>query len=111
MGYSRWSPSDWTGYAKTNSTKKIDEVFIQKEINKDFDPKNITKRESRDSELKKIGRDYYSRLLKKETTSSHEEYLRYELYDKAVIFKISKTQFNKVEKAVARETLNIVKTI
>jgi hypothetical protein len=51
MGYSRWSPSDWTGYAKTNSTKKIDEVFIQKEINKDFDPKNITKRESRDSEL------------------------------------------------------------
>ena len=66
---------------------------------------------SRDSELKKIGRDYYSRLLKKETTSSHEEYLRYELYDKAVIFKISKTQFNKVEKAVARVTLNIVKTI
>ncbi|WP_147480973.1 hypothetical protein [Pseudomonas caricapapayae] len=65
----------------------------------------------RDSELKKIGRDYYSRLLKKETTSGNEEYLRYELYDKAVIFKISKTQFNKVERAVARETLNIVKSL
>lgn len=71
----------------------------------------VERKLSRDSELKKIGRDYYSRLLKIETTLGDEEYLRYELYDKAVAFKISKTQFNKVEKTVARETLNIVKTI
>ncbi|KPW62251.1 hypothetical protein ALO82_200092 [Pseudomonas syringae pv. broussonetiae] len=71
----------------------------------------VERKLSRDSELKKIGRNYYSRLLKTETTLGDEEYLRYELYDKAVIFKISKTQFNKVEKAVAREILKIVKTI
>lgn len=51
MGYSRWSPSDWTGYAKTNSHKKMNEVFTQNGIHKDFDPKLITMRESRDSAL------------------------------------------------------------
>lgn len=51
MGYSRWSPSDWDGYTKTNNSKKIDEVFVHKSMNEDFNPKNIIKRESRDSDL------------------------------------------------------------
>jgi hypothetical protein len=51
MGGGRWSSSDWDGYAKKTYTGKTTrEVFTKNKIHKDFDPKNINVRESRDSE-------------------------------------------------------------
>lgn len=51
MGSGRWSSSDWGSYSsKTYTGKTTREVFKRSKINKDFDPKNIKVRESRDSD-------------------------------------------------------------
>lgn len=54
MGSGSWSPSDFTTYASTNSydDKSTHEIFNKKVIDENLDPKNITIRESRDSEDK-----------------------------------------------------------
>jgi len=50
MGSGRWSDSDWTTYATTNSyaTKSTHEIFNTTHLDKDLDPKGA-RRESRDS--------------------------------------------------------------
>ncbi len=52
MGGSRWDNNDWKSYAKVNSyaTKSMDDIFTSRKINNYLDPKNISVRESRDSD-------------------------------------------------------------
>ena len=50
MGTSRWSPEDWDLYALRNSSKSCAEIF-QRAMMPDLNPKEITFRESCDSEL------------------------------------------------------------
>lgn len=50
MGHSRYSDSAWTTYASLNSTRSRDDIFASRSINNYLDPKNITTRESRDSD-------------------------------------------------------------
>ena len=50
MGDSRWSVSDWGSYSTTVRSKSKEEVFSRRRISEDFDPMNISMRESRDSE-------------------------------------------------------------
>ena len=49
MGHARWSPSDWTAYAKTTAGKTTDDIFTRRAMKADFDPARIKVRESRDS--------------------------------------------------------------
>jgi hypothetical protein len=53
MGYTRWKDDDWKTYTSTTKIldKTVDTIYTSSDINKDFDPKNITMRESRDSDL------------------------------------------------------------
>src|SRR5690349_18164246 len=51
MGSARWNPSDWDRYAATTSTKSRDAIFASRTMNPAFDPKNISLRESVDSDL------------------------------------------------------------
>lgn len=50
MGSSRWDPAEWAAYSKTTATKTTKEIFTRDNIHEDLDPKNITVRESRDSD-------------------------------------------------------------
>ncbi len=51
MGYARWDPKDWKTYTrKTTRGRSRDEVFSRRSIRKDFDPRKIGLRESRDSD-------------------------------------------------------------
>lgn len=49
MGYSRNDPDDWAKYATKTATKTTAQVFTARGMEDDFNPKNITLRESRDS--------------------------------------------------------------
>lgn len=51
MGNARWDSTDWASYAKTTSTKKIDDVFKSSAIVDDLNPYGVKMRESRDSLL------------------------------------------------------------
>jgi hypothetical protein len=52
MGYARWNPTDWKSYSRrTLSGRSRHEVFSRRTIREDFDPRNITLRESRDSAI------------------------------------------------------------
>ncbi len=50
MGTMRWSPEDWTDYVSTNKNKSTSDIFARS-MDALLDPKNITIRESCDSEL------------------------------------------------------------
>ena len=51
MGSSRWSPDDWDSYAKVNTKgKDRTTVFASRSLKADLNPKNITVRESVDSD-------------------------------------------------------------
>lgn len=51
MGTSSWSSTDWSSYKKTVIDTKSDrELFSSSDMHKDLDPKNITVRESCDSD-------------------------------------------------------------
>lgn len=50
MGHARWNPADWKRYRRTTLTgRSRAEVFSRTAVRDDFDPRNITLRESRDS--------------------------------------------------------------
>lgn len=51
MGCANWNSNAWDNYKSTSSNQTRDQVFSSKSMHKDLDPKNITKRESVDSEL------------------------------------------------------------
>jgi hypothetical protein len=52
MGYARWDPKDWKSYtSSTISGRSRREVFSRSSIRGDFDPANISQRESRDSAI------------------------------------------------------------
>lgn len=51
MGSSRWEASDWEDYTTKIDSKTIDEVFAEKGLAEELDPKKIRLRESRDSAL------------------------------------------------------------
>jgi hypothetical protein len=51
MGYARWSDSDWKRYSAKTSSKRTDEIFTATGLKDKFDPKTITMRESRDSDI------------------------------------------------------------
>ncbi|MCB1053082.1 MAG: hypothetical protein KDC71_20950 [Acidobacteria bacterium] len=52
MGYTRWNQEDWKDYAAHKiQGKQRQQIFAQRQIHAAFDPRNITLRESRDSEL------------------------------------------------------------
>lgn len=52
MGYARWNPSDWRAYRRcTLSGRSRSEVFARRSIKREFDPRNIALRESRDSNI------------------------------------------------------------
>jgi hypothetical protein len=50
MGYSRYSPKEWTTYSTETATKSTAEIFKESSMNPDLDPKDVI-RESRDSDL------------------------------------------------------------
>lgn len=50
MGTTRSTPSDWTKYSSTIKDKKVEEIYRTRHLQEDLDPKNITVRESRDSD-------------------------------------------------------------
>ena len=50
MGTSRWDTDMWAKYTASTSTKSASEIFSNRSMNEELDPKNITMRESRDSE-------------------------------------------------------------
>lgn len=50
MGTSRWDTGMWAEYTASTSTKSASEIFSNRSMNEELDPKNITMRESRDSE-------------------------------------------------------------
>jgi hypothetical protein len=49
MGNARWSQSDWAQYSSTTSQKSQQQIFTQREIHPDLDPKTIKVREAVDS--------------------------------------------------------------
>lgn len=54
MGYNSWSASDWASYSSSSIKSKAtvsgkNGIYSATKINDDFDPKNISKRECRDS--------------------------------------------------------------
>lgn len=51
MGTSRWSPEDWDAYVASTSKKSAREIFSRSSLHEDLDPRNITIRESCDSEF------------------------------------------------------------
>lgn len=51
MGNARWDSNDWTSYAKSTSSKKIDDIFTKSSIVDDLNPYGVAMRESRDSAL------------------------------------------------------------
>lgn len=51
MGMSRWSAEDWALYSARTHGKSAGEIFKNKSIDPNLDPRYITMRESRDSEL------------------------------------------------------------
>lgn len=50
MGSARWSPDDWSDYAKTNKGKDRATVFQARQMSADFNPSTIKVRESVDSD-------------------------------------------------------------
>jgi len=51
MGYSRSSSADWTTYSSTTSTKTRSQIFTSSGLHADMDPRGVTMREARDSDL------------------------------------------------------------
>ena len=51
MGSSRWSSADWATYSKSTAGKSTSEIFRSSKMDPELDPKGITMRESRDSDL------------------------------------------------------------
>ncbi|HEX7816513.1 hypothetical protein [Dyella sp.] len=51
MGSARWNPSDWDRYAASTSSKSRGAIFASRGMHAALDPKNITLRESVDSDL------------------------------------------------------------
>ena len=51
MGTSRWSPSDWTSYSTTASTKPTEHIFTSHTMKDALNPYGVAIRESRDSIL------------------------------------------------------------
>jgi hypothetical protein len=51
MGTKRWDPDDWSKYSATTSAKPAAAIFTSRNLHEDLDPKKITIRESRDSDL------------------------------------------------------------
>lgn len=51
MGTARWSDDDWSSYTSSVKTKSRAEIFSSKGMPERFDPKKITVRESRDSDI------------------------------------------------------------
>lgn len=51
MGSARWSPDDWSDYAKTTKTQDRATIFRSRSMPADFDPSHITVRESVDSDV------------------------------------------------------------
>lgn len=49
MGNSRWSPSDWTSYTSSVSSKPTAAIYTSRNLHPDLDPKGVKIRESRDS--------------------------------------------------------------
>lgn len=50
MGYSRFDSNDWKTYSATTKTRSVDQIYTAKKVNNYLDPKNISIRESRDSD-------------------------------------------------------------
>lgn len=51
MGYSRWSPDDWTGYSAKTTSKPAAAIFKSTGMHADLNPLGVVLRESRDSDL------------------------------------------------------------
>ena len=51
MGYSRWNSSAWRGHSARHSGLRRDEIFGQRSLDRDLDPRRAGVRESRDSTL------------------------------------------------------------
>lgn len=51
MGNARWDSTDWSSYAKTTSSKKIDDIFTKSSMVDGLNPYGVLMRESRDSAL------------------------------------------------------------
>lgn len=51
MGSSRWNPDDWMSYSSSTKTKKREEIFSSRNMDKDLNPLHIKIRESRDSDI------------------------------------------------------------
>lgn len=51
MGSARWEPDDWKTYSSTTSTKKTDDIFVNKSLKDDLNPFDVKVRESRDSDF------------------------------------------------------------
>jgi hypothetical protein len=49
MGGGSWTSQDWGSYSSSNAGKSTAQIFTQSSIHPDYDPKNITVRESCDS--------------------------------------------------------------
>lgn len=49
MGSSRWSPSDWAAHTQNVAAQPRQQIFIQRGIHQDLNPRNIKMRESCDS--------------------------------------------------------------
>ena len=56
MGKTRSTSSDWAAYASTASTKSYTDTFKSSHMKSDWDPKNITLRESRDSDANPLSK-------------------------------------------------------
>jgi hypothetical protein len=50
MGYTGYSSTDWKSYSSSAKTKTTDAIFTKRAMDNYLDPKNITIRESRDSD-------------------------------------------------------------
>lgn len=50
MGSARWDPSDWDTHTTKTSTQTQQQIFTQSGLHKDLDPRNISVRESVDSD-------------------------------------------------------------
>lgn len=50
MGGGSWTSADWGNYSSSNAGKSTSQIFTQSSIHPDYDPKNITVRESCDSD-------------------------------------------------------------
>src|ERR1700722_11432727 len=49
MGSGRYNATDWTKYSNTTATRSTASIFTSKTVPDEFNPKNFSVRESRDS--------------------------------------------------------------